>query len=335
MLIRLPNWLGDALMATPVYENLRTYEELILFGPAPFINLFEDFPKVKILPYYKGKNKLNLKNLKTYQNERALLLTNSFSSAWLFFRAGFKEIMGYSTDLRGLLLTKKIKPPKEKLHQRDYYLYLIEKLGFKAKKKDLILPLKEEKILEAKNFLKRKGLEVGKSPLILIAPGAAYGPAKKWPEECYKKLAKKLVKKGFNILIVGSEAEKKLGDYIKDGSEGIFNLCGETKITTLAGIFWLANLLISNDSGLMHLGAALKIPQIALFGSTDPELTSPLNPKAIVLKIELDCSPCFKRQCPKGHYNCLRGITPEAVLQKILTLPEEYFAPKSSFHNES
>ncbi|MFN3567424.1 MAG: lipopolysaccharide heptosyltransferase II [Caldimicrobium sp.] len=335
MLIRLPNWLGDALMATPVYENLRSYEKLILFGPATFVNLFEDFPQVKILPYYKGNNKLNLANLKPYKNERALLLTNSFSSAWLFFRADFKEVMGYSTDLRGFLLTKKVNPPKEKLHQRDYYLYLIEKLGFTLKQRDLILPLKEEKILEAQKFLKNKGIEIERAPLILIAPGAAYGPAKKWPEDYYRKLSQELVKKGFNILIVGSEGEKLLGDYIKGEAKGIYNLCGETTITTLAGIFSLSNLLISNDSGLMHLGAALKIPQIAIFGSTDPLFTAPLNPRAIILKLNLDCSPCFKRECPKGHYNCLRSITPDEVLQKILTLPQDYFKPKNSFQNGS
>ncbi|MFN4196964.1 MAG: lipopolysaccharide heptosyltransferase II, partial [Caldimicrobium sp.] len=237
--------------------------------------------------------------------------------------------------LRGFLLAKKVIPPKDKLHQRDYYLYLIEKLGFKLKQRDLILPLKEEKILEAQKFLKSKGIEVGKTPLILIAPGAAYGPAKKWPEDYYKKLCKELVKKGFSILIVGTEGERILGDYIKGEMKGIFNLCGETNITTLAGIFTLSNLLISNDSGLMHLGAALKIPQIALFGSTDPQLTAPLNPRAVILNLKLNCSPCFKRKCPKGHYNCLRGITPEEVLQKILTMPQEYFVPKSSFQNVS
>lgn len=335
MIVRLPNWLGDALMATPVYKNLSEIDTLILFGPPTFLNLFEDFPKVNLLPFYKKEKKINIENLKKFKKERALLLTNSFSSAWLFFRAGFKEIMGYSTDLRGFLLSKKVKPPTTKLHQTEKYLYLIEKLGFPIKHKELTLPLKEEKILKAAHFLLEKKIELGKKPLILLAPGAAYGPAKKWPEDYYKKLAELLTKEGFFILIVGSLAEREIGNYIMRDLKGVYNLCGETEITLLAGIFLLSNLLISNDSGLMHLGAALKIPQIAIFGSTDPTLTGPLNPKAIVLKTTIECSPCFKRTCPMGHYLCLKGISVEEVFRKIKSLPLGILEPKNSFHNVS
>lgn len=334
MVIRIPNWLGDALMATPIYKNLSVEDSLMLFGPPSFLKLFEDFPRVSLLPFYKKEKKINLKNLKKFKQERALLLTNSFSSAWLFFRAGFREIMGYSTDLRGFLLTKKVKPPQVKMHQREKYLYLIEKLGFTVKEKELTLPLKKEKILKAERFLWEKKIELGKNPLILIAPGAAYGPAKKWPEDYYKKLAEKLTKEGFRVLIVGSMAEKETGHYIMKDLQGVYNLCGETEITLLAGIFLLSNILISNDSGLMHLAAALKIPQIAIFGSTDPTLTGPLNPKARVLQTTLSCSPCFKRICPKGNYQCLREITVEEVYKKIKSFSSEVFEPKNSFHNE-
>lgn len=315
MLIRIPNWLGDALMATPVYENLKDFEEIILFGPENFLKLFEDFPNTKILPFTKGNTRKNLEALKDYKWEKALLLTNSFSSAFLFFRAGIKERMGYINDLRGFLLTKKVRFPNKKMHQRDEYLYLIEALGFPVAKRELILYLSEEKIEKAKKFLRDLGIDP-LCPLILIAPGAAYGPAKRWPLSYYRKLSEWFSKEGLSVLIVGGSNEIEEGKILSEGLKGVYNLCGRTDITLLAGIFKLSSLLISNDSGLMHLGAVLKIPQISIFGSTDPEYTGPLNPKAVILRENLECSPCFKRTCPKGDYKCLREILPERVYER-------------------
>lgn len=303
-------------MATPVYENLRELEEIILFGPEGFIKLFEDFPNTKILPFYRNNTKRNLENLKPYKHEKGLLLTNSFSSAFLFWRAGIRERLGFATDLRGPLLTKKIKPPKEKMHQKDKYLYLISALGFPVRKRELILYLSEEKIERAKAFLKELGINLSK-PLILLSPGAAYGPAKKWPLSYFRKLSERLSKEGFSLLIVGGEREIEEGRILSEDLKGVYNLCGKTEITLLAGIFKLSALLISNDSGLMHLGAVLKIPQIAIFGSTDPEYTGPLNPKATLLKASLPCSPCFERTCRKGHYQCLKEISPERVYESV------------------
>ncbi|MEZ0344698.1 MAG: lipopolysaccharide heptosyltransferase II [Caldimicrobium sp.] len=324
MLIRIPNWLGDALMATPVYENLKDFEEIILFGPENFIKLFEDFPNTKILPFYKGDTKKNLEALKDYKKEKGLLLTNSFSSAFLFFRAGLKERMGYASDFRSFLLTKRVKPPKKKMHQRDKYLYLIEALGFSVVNRELILYLSEEKIKRAQKFLKELGID-SLGPLILIAPGAAYGPAKKWPLSYYRKLSEWFSKEGYPVLIVGGPREIEEGKILSEGLKGVCNLCGKTEIALLAGIFKLSSLLISNDSGLMHLGAVLKIPQIAIFGSTDPDYTGPLNPRAIILKENLDCSPCFKRTCPKGHYRCLKEISPERVYEGAKNILQTQF----------
>jgi len=324
MLIRIPNWLGDALMATPVYENLsyalKDGEELLLFGPKAFINLFEDFPRVKLLPFDKEDPKKNLEILRPYREETGILLTNSFSSAWLFFRARIKERMGYNTDLRGLLLTKKVKPPKEKMHQRDRYLYLITAFGYEVKTRELIFYYREEKLDRVYRFLKEVGLNPER-PFLVFATGAAYGPAKKWPLEYFRKLSELLTKEGFEVCLVGSEREREEGEWVASNLKGIYNLCGKTDITLLPYIFLLSKALVSNDSGLMHLGAALKIPQIAIFGSTDPEVTGPLNPYAIVLKSDLPCSPCFERTCPKGNYQCLKEISVERVwkeLQKIL-----------------
>ncbi|WP_051920617.1 lipopolysaccharide heptosyltransferase II [Thermodesulfobacterium hydrogeniphilum] len=315
MVIRIPNWLGDALMATPVYYNLSQMEKIYLFGPPQIVDLFKNFPNTKIIYYRKEETKENLNVLKPLKNEIGLLLPNSFSSAWLFFRARLKERWGYATDLRSFLLTRRVKPPKNKLHQRDYYLNLLKSLELPCDFKELILPLDEEILKKAKMLL--KGVD---EPFIVLAPGAAYGPAKMWPKEYYRALAKDLTRLGYAIVIAGGVKEKEIGDFIKDNSPQIYNLCGKTDLLTVAGIFSLAKLVISNDSGLMHLAAALKIPQIAIFGSTDPEATGPLNPNAIILKKELSCSPCFERTCKYGHYNCLKSIAVEEVISSISEL---------------
>jgi len=313
MVIRIPNWLGDALMATPVYYNLCQKEKIFLFGLSYIVNLFKFFPNIEVLYYERGNTKRNLETLKPFKEEVGLLLTNSFSSAWLFFRAGLRERWGYAKDFRSFLLTKAIKPLHQKIHQRDYYLYLLKALELPCEHKDLLLPLNEEIIDKAKTSLK----ELRDKPFIIIAPGAAYGPSKMWPKEYYKELASNLVKKGFAVIVVGSLKEKKVGDFINNGKKEVYNFCGKTDLTEVAGIFSLAKAVISNDSGLMHLAAALKVPQIAIFGSTDPEKTGPLNKKARVLKVDLSCSPCFKRTCKYGHYNCLKLISPNEVLETL------------------
>ncbi|MDN5379208.1 lipopolysaccharide heptosyltransferase II [Thermodesulfobacterium sp.] len=313
MVVRIPNWLGDALMATPVYYNLSQKTKIYLFGPQPLVNLFKFFPNVGLLPYEKGNTSQNLETLKPFKNETGLLLTNSFSSAWLFFRAGLKERWGYAKDLRSFLLTKAIKPPKQKFHQRDYYLYLLKTLGLPCEYKDLVLPLGEEAIEKAKTLLK----PTGENPFVILAPGAAYGQAKMWPKEYYKSLASRLVKQGFVVVIAGGEKEKEVGEFIKKDLQGVYNLCGKTDLIAVAGMFVLAKAVVSNDSGLMHLAAALRIPQVAIFGSTDPQKTGPLNPKAIVLHHKMPCSPCFKRTCPYNHYECLRSISVDEVLKAL------------------
>jgi len=315
MVIRIPNWLGDALMATPVYYNLCQRERLYLFGPPQVVDLFKSFPRVEIIYYQKGKTKENLEALKPLKNEVGLLLPNSFSSAWLFFRAGIKDRWGYAKDLRRFLLTKAVKPPKKRLHQKDYYLNLLKELGLPSKFTELILPLSSEVIKQAEAFL--KGID---KPFVVLAPGAAYGPAKMWPADYYRELARKLVKQGYKVLICGSEKEREVGEYIKAETSGIYNICGKTDLPTVAGIFSLAKAVVSNDSGLMHLAAALKVPQVAIFGSTDPEATGPLNPRAVVLRKELPCSPCFKRTCKYKHYKCLKAISPEEVFFNLLDL---------------
>lgn len=320
MLIRIPNWLGDAVMASPVFENIYPTERVVLFGPAPLLELFEDLPNSHTLPFIRGNLKANLTTLSSFRDERGLLLTNSLSSALLFFLARIKERIGYSTDLRGPFLTYRIKPPKNKLHQRDKYLYLLEKIGYRITTKELRIHLSRQKIDRAYEFLIHMGINPEKDNIAVLAPGANYGPAKMWPETNYRDLAIRLANAGFKVLVVGSPQELPLCQRISEGLKATFNLCGKTSLGVIAGILKLSAVLISNDSGLMHLASALRIPQVAIFGSTDPLATGPLNPRARVIRKELPCSPCFKRTCPKGNYLCMTSIGPEEVFDLVLKL---------------
>ncbi len=323
MLVRTPNWLGDALMATPVYYNLSQVGKVYLFGHKNFIKLFSHFPNAEIIFYDPSDFFKNIKILReVIERERitqGLLLTNSFSSALLYFLARVKERIGYKGDLRDLLLTKAVDKPKKPVHQVDFYLHLLEALRIPIVSRELYFPVNESLLARAKKVLREFKVDDG-APYVVFAPGAAYGPAKKWPLEYFKEVAKGLSSQGISVLVLGGRAEFSDGEFIIQGIKSAYNLCGKTLIEDLPGIFLGAKALISNDSGLMHLGAALRIPQIAIFGSTSPELTGPKNPRAIVLKKDFPCSPCFQRTCKNEDYRCLKSITPEEVLKSLAKL---------------
>jgi len=323
MLVRTPNWLGDALMATPVYYNLSQLGKVYLFGHKNFINLFSHFPNAVTIPYDPSDFFKNIKILRELIEKekltQGLLLTNSFSSAFIFFLARVKERIGYKGDLRDLFLTKAIDKPKKPVHQVDYYLYLLEAIGIPIVSRDLYFPVNESLLARAKKVLMEFKLDEG-TPYVIFAPGAAYGPAKKWPLEYFKKVATELSFRGISVLVVGGRAEFSDGEFIISEINRGYNLCGKTLLEDLPGIFLGAKALVSNDSGLMHLGAALKVPQVAIFGSTSPELTGPKNPRAVVLKKDFSCSPCFRRTCKHEDYRCLKSITPDEVLKSLAKL---------------
>ncbi|NAZ31051.1 MAG: lipopolysaccharide heptosyltransferase II [Caldimicrobium sp.] len=323
MLVRTPNWLGDALMATPVYYNLSKLGKVYLFGHKNFINLFSHFPNAATIPYDPSDFFKNIKILRELIEKekltQGLLLTNSFSSAFIFFLARVEERIGYRGDLRDLFLTKAIDKPKKPVHQVDYYLYLLEALGIPIVSRDLYFLVNESLLARAKKVLTELKLDE-RTPYVVFAPGAAYGPAKKWPLEYFKEVAKELSFEGISVLVVGGRAEFSDGEFIISEINRGYNLCGKTSIEDLPGLFLGAKALVSNDSGLMHLGAALKVPQVAIFGSTSPELTGPKNPRAIVLKKDFPCSPCFRRTCKHEDYRCLKSITPDEVLKSLAKL---------------
>jgi heptosyltransferase-2 len=149
-------------------------------------------------------------------------------------------------------------------------------------------------------------------------PGAEYGPAKRWPVQYFAELAQNLRTQGYAVWLIGSPKDKEVADNIVAlGNPQVSNLCGRTDLADAIALLSCANLVVSNDSGLMHIAAALDKPMLAIFGSSSPRFTPPLSTQAQVLQLDLPCSPCFKRECPLGHFNCMMQLTPEQVVQRL------------------
>jgi heptosyltransferase-2 len=150
-------------------------------------------------------------------------------------------------------------------------------------------------------------------PIAILCPGAEYGPAKRWPSEHFIGLARRLLDSGYAVWLLGSPSDQSAAVPIAAAIAGVRDLTGRTDLGTAIDLLSLATVVVSNDSGLMHAAAAVGRPLVALFGSSSPEYTPPLSPLAHVAKIEIECSPCFQRECPLGHFKCMRDLAPEVV----------------------
>ncbi len=273
----------------------------------------------QILVYDKKRQSAGLFgfSLKKEGYDRFYILPRSFSSAWMAFCSKVPERIGYRGNFRGALLhpVQSYRYPPRTRHLIQEYLDLLKQPVATA-----TLPINQ--VLPLLNVSPEwieiqldEILEELPENYVALATGAIYGPAKRWPLEYYRALAKQLVDAGLSVLLLGTQADHEDGEKIREGSSSIHNWCGKTSLSELIALLARARLLICNDSGSMHIMTALQRPLIAIFGSTSPTWTGPLNVKARVIYQDLDCSPCFQRQCRFGHYHCLRYITPGEIFQ--------------------
>jgi heptosyltransferase-2 len=247
-------------------------------------------------------------------------LPNSFATAALVRRAGVPERWGYATDWRGRLLTRAIARPRHSVHQGAYYQHLTAALDIPSGPLQPTLAVPADAVRAARDLLAGRGWDQVR-PLIVLAPGAAYGTAKRWIPAHVATLTNELVRRrGVTCVFVGSRADRATTNAIaerlpRDVKAHTVDVAGDTTLQTLAGVFSLAQACVSNDSGAMHVAAAVGTPVVALFGPTREYETAPLtapNGRAEVLTHPVWCRPCMLRECPIDH-RCMTRITPERV----------------------
>lgn len=319
-----PSWIGDTVLAQPLFGLLRArHTELALDVLAPpwTLPIIARMPEVRRgIPNPFGHGELNLaarrqlgRSLACEAYDQAIVLPNSFKSALVPFFAGIPVRTGYRGEARWFLLND-IRRLDERALPRlaDRYAALADAPGTRLPPAHLTVHSDGRDAT-----LARLKLDL-RSPVAALCPGAEYGPAKRWPVPHFAELARRLSERGYQVWLIGSAKDAGIGGQIADASGGAGrNLCGSTSLNEAVDLLSCAALVVSNDSGLMHVAAALDKPLIALYGSSSPAYTPPLSRQARILKLDLPCSPCFRRECPLGHFNCMTQLSPQQVLDAI------------------
>lgn len=332
LVILSPNWLGDAVMALPAIADLRRAAPGVaitvaarpaiapLFQLVPEIDDTIVVPKPAALHDVGGWSRMGAE-LAGRDFDTALLFPNSMHAALVVSRAGIPERWGYRTGWRSRLLTRAI-PRASGLHQVASYQQLVHALGFPSVPAQPRVRVSQETSDRAAQLLAQQGWD-GRAPLVALAPGAAYGGAKRWPPAYFGELAGALTADGVHCVMVGSAADAATANEVAHAFEAcgagigprplLHDLVGRTDLPALAGVLTLCRALVTNDSGAMHLGAAAGVSVTAVFGPTDDAATRPLGDAHAVLTHPVWCRPCMLRECPIDQ-RCMRGVAVSAVL---------------------
>jgi heptosyltransferase-2 len=332
VIIFAPNWLGDAVMALPAIADLRRGSPRATIAIAArqrvalLFRMVREIDQIIELPDVVEKGSLFPgstleKTTPEPSFDTAILLPNSFRAAIIARRAGIPERWGYRTSWRGLLLTRAVARAPAGMHQVEYYQHLVRALGFPNGPSEPRLDVSPEVRAAGARTLEQAGWD-GRAPLIVLAPGAALGGARRWAPQSYAALARELAGDGVRPVLIGSASDAPTGCAIESALGDlttVVNLIGRTDLSTLAGVLANARGLVTNDSGAMHLGAAIGTPVTALLGPTDERVTGPRAAHAsrsqpIVLTHSVWCRPCRLRECPLDHA-CMRGIEVDAVAE--------------------
>ena len=338
MLVVAPNWLGDAVMALPAFADIRrahAQARLIVAARPSIAPLYSMVPGVDstILTQWRGSmtdRRLlqgDVRQILTERVERAILFPNSFASAWVLRRARVRDRWGYAADLRRPLLTRAVRRPRGSRHQGAYYQHLVKELGISNGPLEPVLTVPESAIEEARSLLRARGWDESRR-LLVVAPGAAYGTAKRWLPRHFAALISRAIREtGVHVVLVGAPADAVSASLVLESTsaaerEAIVDLTGATTLQALAGVMSVAAACVSNDSGAMHLAGAVGTPLAAVFGPTREKETAPLTRhggRSAVLINHVWCRPCMLRECPFEH-QCMTGLKPARVFESVRVL---------------
>lgn len=325
-----PSWVGDMVMSQSLLKLLKhRYPDCTIdvLAPAWSLPILERMPEVrKGIALGLGHGMLGIKQRKTLGQSlisehytHAITLPRSWKSALVPYYAKTTNRIGYVGEQRYGLLND-WRPLDKKVLDQTVKRYLA--LGLDKNEAFEGLEWEYPKLqTNLENFSQlQEQLSLNKElPAVAIMPGAEYGPAKQWPLEYYRKLAEALAEKGFQIWILGSQKDAPAGEQISQSNHpSIFNLCGKTQLADTVDLLSQAQHAVTNDSGLMHVAAAVGTKVHGIYGSSSPDYTPPLTENKVIHYLNLDCSPCFERVCPLGHTNCLKHIYWGVVLKSIL-----------------
>jgi heptosyltransferase-2 len=341
ILIIAPNWIGDAVMSQPLLATLKTiYPHCqidVLASPwvAPIYRACAEVNQVieaklehKQLQW--GLRKLLAKQVEANQYQACFVLPNSLKSALIPWLANIPVRIGYRGEMRFGLINAALDNPSKinRPPMANHYLALsnaLEHLQETNTSTPANPKLNVSTVAKQSVSTKLEEACINQKSIYVLCPGAEYGATKRWPTEHFANLADQLIsnERDAHVILLGSKGDHALAVSIQaqaQKSTQIHNWCGNTSLDEAIALIGMSKVLISNDSGLMHIGAALKVSQVAIFGSSDPHHTPPLSDKAKVIWLNLPCSPCHKRECPLGHLKCLKDISPETVLRNIQAL---------------
>ncbi len=327
LLVRATNWIGDAVMTTPAVRAIRENfprAEISLLAKPWVVPVFQNSPHVDRIVVYEAKGRhrgtggrLRLaRDLRRHRFDAAILLQNAIEAALITWLAGIPLRVGFDTDGRRLLLTHPVHRTRQvkTIHQTGYYLAMLAGAGLHIGSAELFLQLGADDRRRAARRLAQWDISKNKK-LIGINPSATFGPTKQWFPERFAALADRLqATYDAVVAIFGGPGDRVLGDRIAAAMRRPpIDLCGRTGLGEAMALIAACHLFITNDSGLMHVAAALDVPLVAIFGSTNPVTTGPFSTNSRVVKSAVDCAPCLKPQCPLGHMNCMRDITVDMV----------------------
>ena len=334
ILVIAPNWIGDAVMSQPLLAAIKvSYPHAVidvLATPwvAPVYRACSEVTELIEADLRHGQLQWGLRRALAAQIKKrnyasCYVLPNSLKSALIPWLANIPVRIGYQGELRRFLLTetKTNSPKTQRIPMVEHYANLCAPSGNlnTTSNPPYLVPMASA-LESARARLQAAGIQT--DALVVLCPGAEYGPSKRWPAAQFAALAQSILnaKPTASVVLLGSPSDRAIGDAIVSSAASqshTFNWCGATSLDEAIAIISLCSKVVSNDSGLMHIAAALQVPQVAIFGSSDPSHTPPNSAKASIISLHLPCSPCHQRECPLGHLNCLNQISPERVFAAL------------------
>jgi heptosyltransferase-2 len=341
ILIIAPNWIGDAVMSQPLLASLKQQypdshiDVLASTWVAPIYRACSEVNQVIEAKFEHrqlqwGLRKQIAAELKAKKYQACFVLPNSFKSAIIPWLANIPFRIGYRGEMRFGLINLALDNPRKinRPPMVEHYLILGQLLQENSSHLISVMPkLNVSPSVKQTVVNKAQASNIKIESIYVLCPGAEYGPSKRWPTEYFATLASSLILENPNnqVILLGSRGDAIFGEQILAQAEQksrIHNWCGNTTLDEAIALIGMSKAVISNDSGLMHIAAALTVSQVAIFGSSDPAHTPPLSNKAKVIWLDLPCSPCHKRECPLGHLRCLNDILPEQVFATLSTFNE-------------